>query len=234
MNDTDHGIEGEVVIFRNAEKRAAERTLAGDRPVRVVENSEHLRMMGRGGMLLRGGFLIGSVPGLPLYSDEFDARIEVIKDQNSPRYPPITNIARSGIIEASDIEDTVLRAWLENLLKLLPDVENRPVGSPHLDERLLSRVKWIENYDAYDIYRLAKSCRCSLYSDPKAAKAAAEEWEQGHGPLHAAGGSSTMLHWWLYSLVLPKICSLILDDDGRLKFGSPKSGWQKDLIVDRR
>ena len=62
VDDPQHGLNGEIVLFRAREGGAAEAALADKAPVRS-EDSPHF--MGRGsGILLRGGFAVGPVPGL--------------------------------------------------------------------------------------------------------------------------------------------------------------------------
>jgi molecular chaperone HtpG len=98
VDDPMHGLRGEIVLYRAAEAKVAEAALASKVPVRSEEQDDffHQRRHWRGyGLLLRGGFGVGPVPGLPEFvlTPEADARIELTKDPQHPRYLPTTDLA---------------------------------------------------------------------------------------------------------------------------------------------
>lgn len=232
------GIRGEIVFFREHESRVAEQKLANQNPVRTVDELSIRRTRGqaRNGILLRGGFVIGGVPGLPdSYPVSPDARVEVSRDEANSKYLPATNLARSALVEASELERNIFKIWLDALMLSVRDIEKRPIGSPSINSQDLSKAAWLQKYDAFHVYRLARACWASSLERGLVDEEKISNWEKGKGePLFVAESQhyQTELHWAIFSLILPKICKLVV---GPVKYGyayflaPPAKGWQTAL-----
>jgi hypothetical protein len=115
VSDEEFGLEGEIVMINLPRVEKAERKLSKVGPIRVSPKDEDAESrkkdyfrLGRGD-LLRGGFKISGVPGLPeLYSSHFDssARLRLTwRSRETRRYAP-PNLARSGLADVTSSHST--------------------------------------------------------------------------------------------------------------------------------
>lgn len=226
VNDVENGLRGEVVLIRGPEAEPVEEALASTKPVFEEQQDRY-----GSALLLRGGFAIGLVPGLPdSYTNKSYARIEVCKDLEHPRSLPTTNLARSRLVQEPQVEAAVFRNWLDHLFRALDEVEARPIGSPLIDNSLLRSAKWLEQYSAYDLYRLARSCWISRFRDAEMARAAVTKWENGEADSPDTKLSSSRLDWCLFNLILPRIAKLTVKGRGFYCFLPPRQDWKGELM----
>ena len=224
VNDVENGLRGNIVLIRNPEGRLAEQALASRKPVAEDQDPHGFAV------LIRGGFAIGEVPGLPdRYTRRSFARIEVCKDFERPHSLPTTNLARSRLVQEARVEAAVFRNWFDYLLRSLDEVEARPIGSPSIEEPLLRNAKWVEQYNAYHLYRLARSCWISRFEDADKARTAVVNWENGeaespHTPFHDSD-----LDWCLFALILPRLTQLTVNDRGLFCFSPLTQAWKTNL-----
>ena len=230
VDDPQNGLDGQIVLFRARESGEAEAALAEKTPVRSADYP-HFRSRGSG-ILLRGGFAIGPVPGLPEFvlTPSPDARIEVSKDRDQPRSLPVTDLARSRVLQSDDIEDAVFRIWLDALLSSLEDIEAKPIGSPEVHGSLIRRARWLEQYDAFQLYRLARTSWQSAFKDSAKAKTAITQWESGQGSgLWVDSCYGRSLHWEIFELILPKVTKLAVGPQANYYVLPPRQNWESDL-----
>jgi Histidine kinase-, DNA gyrase B-, and HSP90-like ATPase len=228
VHDHQNGLDGEIVIFHEREGAAAERRLTDEIAIRSAEQEDQL---GPQTALLRGGFYVRAVPGLPefILSPSAIARIEVSKDRTHANLLPATNLARTTLAQETDIASAVFRLWLEALLQKLPKIEKHPIGSPNVDSKLILSADWLERYSALDLYKLAKSCWVSAWRNTTGARDAIKNWEMGLGkPIQVARTYSRSLYWNIFELILPNFTELQIDED-RYYFSPLRKGWRTEL-----
>jgi len=178
------GLKGEIVLFHAGEAGAAEAALAAETPIRPVEQHSYAHRTWReSGVLLRGGFNVGPVPGLPEFvlTPNADARIELTKDPQHPRSLPITDLARSRIVKPNALANSIFKIWCRTLLDSIKDIEARPVGAPDVLTDLFAQARWLEEYNAFEVYRLARTCWRSKFRNPGKAGIAIADWESARG-----------------------------------------------------
>jgi len=226
------GLKGEIVFYRAPESAVAQAALASETPIQSMDRPMDARMYGRTGILTRGGFAIGGVPGLPSYtlSPEVDARIEVTRSIHNDQALPVTNLGRSRLTEQKEIEASIFKTWLEALLNSLADIEARPIGEFRVDREQFRNAKWLENYSAFDLFRLAKTCWPYHFRDVEGAKTLLPPWERGEGRSIWAGDSySQDVSSVIFEFILPKVTSIVVGANGNYFVRPLGSGWQDVL-----
>lgn len=232
VDDVEIGLRGQIVLYRAAEGKLREAEHAKDNPMAVAEENMGSWSRGRSGILLRGGFAVGHVPGLPefILTPECDARIEVLRDIKKPRSLPLTNLARTRFNQSGEIAAAVFRIWLGALLDNLEEIETRPIGAPDIQETLLRRATWLERYTAFELYRLSRTSWMDQFKDSAKAVMRIEEWERGEGPSLWCGDQySRRLDVAIRGVILPKITSVVVGGEGNYYAKPPKTGWEDTL-----
>lgn len=228
VDDPQIGLDGEIVIFRAQQASAAEAALAGETAVRTEDRFEYRHFWP--GILLRGGFAVGGVPGLPefMLTRSPDARVEVSRDRDRPRSLPVTDLARSRLLRSDEITAAIFKTWLEALLCSLDDIETKPIGYPDIQVGLIRNAAWLERYDAFQLYRLARTCWQSQLKNLADTNASISAWESGQGgPLYV--GDERSLHWEIFELILPKVAELAIGQEGQHYIYPPARNWESDL-----
>jgi hypothetical protein len=231
VDDPDVGLRGEIVIYRAPESKTAEEALAETNPLGVHAKEGARRWRGDG-ILLRGGFSIGEVPGLPRFilTQPADARVEVQKITARARSLPTTDLSRSRLSDGQEIENSIFKIWLSALLDRLDDVEVRPIGAPDVYPELLRRARWLEKYNAFDLYRVARTAWLCTFQDSKATEHL-QEWESGKGSRIWCGDSySNRLSTTIFDLILPKVTSIVVGDKATYYARPPISAWREKLL----
>jgi hypothetical protein len=217
VDDPDLGLKGEIVFYRARESKLARATLAGETSVELMDRLPE-QFYGGSGILLRGGFALGAVPGLPSFplAMDADARVEVYKSVQNPRSLPVTDLGRSRLSERNEIESSIFKIWLKALLANLDDIEHRPIGEPTVPRKQFRDAKWIEDsYSAYDLFRLARTAWPFHFKDAAKTKKLFDGWEKGEGQALWAGDAySRNLPNVVFDMVLPKITSIVIGEGG--------------------
>jgi len=228
----DLGLKGEIVFYRAPESASAQATLANATPINAMDVPVLPRTYGLHGTLLRGGFRVGGVPGLPTFTlaPDADARVEVTRSTQDARSLPVTDLSRSRLTEQIEIEASIFRVWMEFLLRNIEDIEARPIGNPEINQELFRNAKWLESYSAFDLFRLAKSAWPHRFGDPSESRKTFERWQSGRGRSIWVGGAySNDLATVIFGLILPKITSIVVGDEGNYFARPPRLGWQDML-----
>jgi len=233
VRDVEFGLEGEIALTNPYKAGLAERELATSKPISRVDDdqADHRRLPHAEDIyteLLRGGFKIGSVPGLP---DAFPrvaarARLRLTWQERSSRRYLSTNLARNASSDDPAVADNVARVWLSYLLEHVDHLEEGQLYDIRVRRSRATRWNWLERYDALTVYRLAaNSWRVELGTRNGGDDLSA--WEEGKIPqlrrIH-----SSYLYGGLLSLVLPRITSNLVGRQG-LYVSRPTENWRAIL-----
>lgn len=223
VNEQESGLEGEIVIINPYEAQKLEKILSEDSPIRI-ENEESQTESS----LLRGGFKIGPVPGLPrIIASAFNPRAKLRFNWNysSHKRYPLPNLARNSISDYETLSNHITRLLLNYLLfnsdtlpeGLLDDLETKDV----------SHQTCMEQYNALKIYKLARQGWRFATRDISDDKL--EAWENGFGESLRLGIFRESIHWQLLDIILPKITTLQMGKECRFYVKPPMEGWRKIL-----
>lgn len=222
--DEQAGLEGEITLVSPRLGEEAERERALEAPVAILENRQNA--------LLRGGFKVGSIPGLPGSYVASNVGRGILKlswkSKPSRRYRS-PNLARTGVVDVGGVHRDVCRLWLTHLLDHvdnLPDGMLYHLGIGGLD---LLDYDWLQQYDALTIYRLARLGWRFAIKDTDKRDELLLAWEKGEGKALYLGQFRNELHCSLLDLILPKVTTLQMAPQGSFYISPPNSGWRPQL-----
>lgn len=235
VNDMDCGLEGEIVLINPYRGKRTEKELT-ETASASIEHEERMSIAHGGtySSLIRGGFKVGDVPGLP---DSFvlplaaSAKLRLNWEGNQNRRYIKTNLGRNAAANEKETAEHVLRHWL---CYLLDHVDNLPEGQLyHLSGPSLNweRFTWLEKYDAFTIYRLAAQGWHSIIFESGLEKKRIDEWEGGNGASLSLRTFPNELHWELFDLVLPRVTKLQMGWGASFSLAPPIRDW-KDILGD--
>lgn len=241
VNDHESGLEGEIALVNPYLAEKIEKKLAEGSPVYIADKSKSSHYEP---ILLRGGFKISEVPGLPrtwVARCVSTAKLRLNwMSQSDLRYP-LPNISRDKITNFQICYKHVFRLWLDYLLQHIDDLpygllyklsfhfEFSICSFPTIFRRERIKCSWLEKHDALTIYRLGKQGWCERLDDKKQKKI--EALENGKCNSLYLGSDIDEVYFSLLSLILPKITSLQIDGKipTRYYVKSLQSGWQASL-----
>lgn len=228
VDDNEFGLEGEIVLFSALQIDDLETSRAGKSGVLLDWNEKSPWVSNSA--LLRGGFNVGTVPGLPTsYSGvrprSGDARIRLTWAQTKNRRYLSPNVARDRLSESYDIADRVTQLWLTYLLRNVNLLRiNRPY-SFDIEQSSVLRP-WLEQFSAMNIYQLARKEWVSELSRYRLPQDALESWETGKGESLRYPGFGVFGE--LFHLVLPRVSECEVKVTG-LHVCPPKENWRSTL-----
>ncbi len=246
IDDNESGLEGEIALVNPYRARKLESKLAEGSPISV---SGDIRETQDNSALLRGGFKIDSVQGLPRsWVARFisTAKLRFNWRAQSDRRYPMPNLSRNRSANDENLIKNVARLWLDYLLQhveklpkgLLYELDFQPpleMQIPNIWEfphgRSIFDFSWLERYDAFTIYRLGKQGWCVHLGDD--GRKNIETWENSSGRPLYIGYNTNGVYFVLLTLVLPKITSFQMDITGPIKYyvKLPRQGWKATLKV---
>jgi hypothetical protein len=175
------------------------------------------------------------------------ASVRLTWQQQASRRFMQPGLARETIAGVSHrhLAQTVLRVWLSYLIEhaeTLPDglmwsIESDTDRYPSNPSYSVSMLwdSWLEQYNAYMLYRLArKGWRDDLQLSHAEEGADSDEvlsrWESGQGDaLPLIRRVHAPLYNALLSLVLPRVATLQIDSMGKERVKPPEPGWRETL-----
>ena len=238
LRDRKGLIEGEMAIVPYRAMRQIHQQMIETIRIGVTDRKRDQRSW-----LLRGGFAVGRVPGLPdsWRSPEpyISARMVFWQSSRELRYLQ-TNLSRAAPSDEAQVGEVVFQTWFRFLLEHraeLPEGFLYGLGMPrrlhpfHYDsparEQGLASATWLEEYDALSLYELARNGWQFQSYDDKNAVDIIDEWEQGKT---WARISSANLHDNILNLVLPRIVTeRRFEYFGDLYVGPPMQNWREIL-----
>jgi hypothetical protein len=229
VDDSDSGLHGEIVLLsaeREAEleNESAKQTIA--RP--ADDNASEGGPARNTSSLIRGGFRVGNVPGLPVSHASrhaIQALVEIDWKRNANRRYPLTNIARTSLTRESNISSDIYRIWLSYLLE---HIDELPLGliQSYTCYDLPRYEPWLERFTAYDFYRLsANGWHYQLINWNKFTQKRLTDWENSKGEPLYRGPFRNNLFTLLQDIILPRVCNLMMKEEAKYFLSTPTSGW---------
>lgn len=231
VDDKEFGLEGEIVLINPIEAEKAQAALIGKAELLFrdpdVESTQTIRST-----LLRGGFNVGRVGGLPetayrqlAIGPLAGARLRLTWNVTKNRRYLIPNVARDRLSNSDYIEERVAQAWLTYLLQNVNDLPKGQVFDLYCSDEI--QLPWLEEFSALTIYDLARQdWILQLLSLHKRSESALELWERGKGeslPYNSFSFATSLL-----DLVLPMVTELEVKTNGTHLF-PPQDNWRSIL-----
>ncbi|WP_375773091.1 ATP-binding protein [Archangium gephyra] len=241
VNDPELGLNGEIAISNARLAKNAIQQISRNQPLRTEATSESASHED-GSVLLRGGFKISGVPGLPstFTTDRIaGAKLELTFEKNpSHRYLAV-NLARTKLVDEEVVEKRVLKAWLSKLLDMGEQLHEGYVyhlevrGTRQLRPRrdILEDALWLQDYSAYQIYRLGRLGWQAIIRDSRSETVDDDfdKWERGEGGALRILSFEHELHWRMLDLVMPRVTRLKMGEQGSLYLAPPCLNWRERL-----
>ena len=217
VDDAEYGLDGEIALGNTFELRKRE-AAAGEQGTSVVEERT-----GSHSVLIRGGFKIGQVPGLPEFLGGVRAayaRVRMTWEARGDRRFWRPTLARDGVVEVSRLERRITQIWLSYLLD---NAERLPFGQLlYVWVGKWQAEAWLERYSANQIYQVARQGWVAwLAGEEKLLP-----WENGEGGPLPLGLRGT-LDWHLLELVLPRVCRLTMGNGAKYAVYPPGKNWRE-------
>jgi hypothetical protein len=183
-------------------------------------------------IISRGGFGIGSIPGLPTYVGFRTASTGILrlnaKKELGARLP-VTNLSRSHLQDGyKGISEIVLRSWLEPLI-----IEPTRISAHGLGVLCVAKTEkvgeaaWLRQYTALDIYSAARELWLRRLGE--SGLELLQSWERGEGPALELGLLNDFLHRQLLEISLPHVSNLMVGEQGFLYVSPPTGDWKQVL-----
>lgn len=230
---TDIGLEGQIAIVPSMAIEDFKKRLFEASPI-VAERDDEAS----DSVLVRGGFKVGDVPGLPGVPECWSgACIKLLWRGNENRRYSGTNLARTSTVAAEAVGASIFELWLRHLIAsrdIIPDgfmsgldAPDSRVGRLHFLEGCL----WLQEYDAFTLYELARNgWHFDAMSDPVSEGDRIDEvaeWEAGRAPARLR---RHYLYGMLLGLILPRVAlNREVDHQGQFYLLPPVSDWRQVL-----
>ena len=241
VEDPAVGIEGEIALVPSSVgtrrqkaqfKRSAIATQDGGQPHPPS-------------LLVRGGFKVGGVPGLPFAGSEplIFARVRhTWQNANDLRYGAV-NLARNMPVAEEEIAYAVAKSWMTHLIRhraALPKGLSSEVSIAPLwgySDSPVDKLVFLEEFDAYQLYEWARDPW--LRSLRPAERANVALWERGEEVLVLLPSYADLwgdLLWLTLPRIVPK---LTRSSKGQIAMSPPTPDWEhklagcKDFIKNR-
>jgi hypothetical protein len=230
------GLEGEIAIVPAPAVRDVDQERLQQSPVSIVAKPTRRSES----VLLRGGFNVGRVPGLPsMLVDEIGgARIRLLWQTNETRRYLSTNLARTSAVNRRVVGANVAQLWIRFLLEHQSELPEGFMSRLRLESRRytgeeefrLKDFNWLEEYDAYTLYTLAKNGWQFDLRDFKVDVGRMADWESSKDAMPFS--TYSYLYVELLNVVLPRVVSSReFNSRGIVYISPPKPDWREILEV---
>ncbi len=227
VDDKESGLKGEIVLFNPLLVSNKESNLA--KSLAAVITDEEQDNPRENSALLRGGFRISSVPGLPesfLVHVQGRAILSMSWERSNKKRYALTNVARNDVIGHNFIANDVIRIWLSWLLEHVEQIPYGFLSTVDIKRTMISEKSlWMERYDAYTVYQLA----CTGWHGRKKDMKEVEQWEESSGKGLSINEYAYGLCVKLLHMVLPKVCKLEMGPEASFSIRPPVNDWQDIL-----
>jgi hypothetical protein len=242
--DRELELEGEIVLLdpeiamrsMSAFSKRAPVIIQAEKKLRRLDTTYDEGLM-PDSVLLRGGFNIGEVPGLPtnyIYTIRADigcgtAVLRLTWESRVSRRYLMPNLARNAVADKDLVANNVARLWLTYLLEHVNDLSKGFLVNLACTDIDLEKCVWLQQYDAFRLYELARQMwLLASLEDHTISKTALTAWESGTGKSLKFNWGSGALHYRILHLIMPRIADLqIHPREFYLK--PPLLGW-RDIL----
>jgi hypothetical protein len=238
VDDKESGLEGEIALQNRWLAMARNRDIAEKLPARMDANPDeknnHLLRKWSCTSLLRGGFKVADVPGLPHYGDDFATIRMTWQSQENLRYVP-TNLARNSTVNAGEIADRIAQIWFGYLIRNRHRLAEGQLYNLRNELRRPRAISsWLEEFDAMTLYETVRDAWCKEYGFTNSAL---EQWEAGIGPplrLDAEKDYTATMAEAVLNRILPIVTTLQLGGnepryDATTYVKPPMPNWREEL-----
>lgn len=231
VNDVEYGLFGQIIILREDVSTGAEAALAEHERLHVYDDDRYTGN-DETSSLLRCGFRITSVPGLPgyMFAKAAYAKISLMPNKIHKLSVPVTDVGRSRLTHDNHIARRIMTHWLSGLLDHVEEIGKNGLGKLELRSQPsgadIADCLSLEKHDVPSIYRLARALWVLTLKDGQNRIAA---WEQGKGEELPLVWPHDLLANVLLSVILPKITELVVGSEGRRYVKPLKKGWEEEL-----
>lgn len=186
--------------------------------------------------LLRGGFRLGPVPGLPksyIAPTMARARLRLRWESNPSRRYRSTNIARTAVGSHFLLAEDVRQVWLSHLIERVEEIpEEFDLSSVSVGHNLRT-AHWLRRFNALQIYQLARRGWIQVLDRKKQrGKEALTAWESGEGPALWLGMFDEELPHSFLNIIGHKITTRVFSATGQWYLNPPVSrDWQ--VVLER-
>lgn len=223
VDDKESGLEGEIIIPNVYLEREHEKEIYVDYPLTISKPKGYPLLSD----LIRGGFKIGDVPGIPRLLYTRISPVAMLRlsweSESNLRYP-MPNLSRSGTTDFSIIGNHVLRIWLYHLLEKRSDLPEGLICKLEFNIRKYN-LDWLEMYDALTLYDFAKQGWLFFLRDSGIDLKEIENWEMGKGNSLPFPRKTDYLYIAILNLILPKVVSLRMDHWADFYVNPPVENW---------
>lgn len=240
VDDEESGLQGEIAIVNPSLAREAEDRHFEESPASVVARDAYAErdstfedpyvLPGVGPSdLLRGGFRIGNVPGLPRASftrTTSAAKLRLNWESQSTRRYLAPNLARTSLADSQHIAQQVSRVWLSYLLEREGDLPAGLMDEQDTNYVSLENSKWLERYTALKLYQLARSGWIGIFSK-SITESTLQAWENDVETTISLPLPSWHLVRDLLDIVLPRVTTLRVGAKGARYVKPPLPNWRE-------
>lgn len=246
FEDDDLGMEGVIYLVRSGTLEAVKSEKFKTSRFLVSEDSETDPSISKarivGGSLgahrpnplesyvIRGGFRVGSVPGLPRYNlsrQHVHSAVRLLWQGVGKRHLPSTTLSRTSFLKHEYVRQKVFEAWCGWFLANVGKVSFHGFGNLEIDGDCVREATWLEQHGALKIYSVARELWADAIFEGDGI-AELERWEAGvrTAPFPHL---SFLLGQRLLADILPRITKVIIGYNGRNEVEAPVSDWRAIL-----
>jgi hypothetical protein len=238
VDDDASGLEGEVTFINTYLMRTKEEEQSKEISVDTVAADEwnlpilrHLRINPYA-ILLRGGFVVDDVAGLPhgYFGSAYRARLRLKWQSQKNRRFLTPNLARNSMTNPSLVRTHVMRLWLTYIIDHVDKLPRGYFYGARLFPIEGNEFLWLEKYDALSLYRMVEYLWYFWLHRMGVAQDRIEQWENSDGePLPVGSFDEREARWVFLNLLMPHVTTLQLRPHGKFGINPPQLGWQERL-----
>ncbi len=179
VDDNDTGLKGEIVLFNTEILQMEIEKHVGENKFILSDEKSFWNDVKRGpyeyrdnppSILIRGGFKISTVPGLPQSSvyNIYNSIAQIYLDWKKTddlKYP-LTNLARAALADNSIVKDSITRIIVTHLIENSNNIPIDFLSTIIYRQKEIEDRKYLENYNAFDLFNIFFKCLIHVMEIP--------------------------------------------------------------------